>query len=399
MTEKILFVDDDPHILEAFKRSLRKQFDIDTAAGGKEGLRAISENGPYSIIVSDMQMPEMNGIEFLSKVKDKSPDSVRIMLTGNADMQTAIEAVNKGNIFRFLTKPCQQETFVTALKAGIKQFQLITAERELLEKTLSGSVKVLVDILSIVSPMAFSRSVRLRSYARHIARRLKLPNAWRYELAALLSQIGCVTIPPETIEKIYAGQDLTSGEQEIFESYPKTGSDLLITIPRLAPVALMIEKQHSSFKEFASPKAPKDRDITDIGAQILKVAYELDGKVSRGTPIQKAIDKMLEQPDEFDLLIVQALFGLDIEKSQLVLNVRKIQDLETGMILGESVSTKTGTLLVHKGQEISFPMLKLLKNFLRNGLIADKIRVKIPKQEAGFTQNAPADDKQQKIET
>lgn len=393
MADKVLLVDDDTHILQAFKRNLRKQFKIDTAVGGKEGLDAISANDPYSVIVSDMQMPEMNGIQFLSKAKELSPDSVRIMLTGNADMETAIQAVNKGNIFRFLIKPCPQDIFVDTLKAGIKQFQLITAERELLEKTLSGSVKVLVDILSIVSPMAFSRSVRLRGYSRHVARQLELPNAWRYELAALLSQIGCVTFPPETIEKIYAGQELTDGEYEIFKSYPKIGSDLLIKIPRLQPIALMIEKQHSSFEEYESSKTPQDQDITNFGAQILKVAYEFDEKVSRGTPVHKAIDKMLEQRDKFDPLIVEALRGVEIEQSELVPQIRRIQDLEIGVTLGESVSTKTGTLLIQKGQEISFPMLKLLKNYLRNGLIADKVRVNIPKNETGFTQKTSANDK------
>ena len=93
MSEKILCVDDDPRILQAFQRQLRKQFHIETAPGGAEGLEAIASSGPFAVIVSDMRMPGMDGIQFLSAVKERAPESVRIMLTGNADQQTAVDAV------------------------------------------------------------------------------------------------------------------------------------------------------------------------------------------------------------------------------------------------------------------------------------------------------------------
>ena len=90
MDEKILFVDDEPNILSAYQRQSRRQFTIETALGGELGLAAISTHGPYAVIVADMRMPSMDGIQFLSKVKTIAPDSVRMMLTGNADQQTAI---------------------------------------------------------------------------------------------------------------------------------------------------------------------------------------------------------------------------------------------------------------------------------------------------------------------
>src|SRR5829696_4359 len=138
MIGKILCVDDERNVLEAYQRSLRKEFHIEIATSGAEGLAAVESQGPYAVIVSDMRMPGMDGIRFLAKVKEKAPDSVRIMLTGNADQQTAIEAVNEGNIFRFLTKPCPPETLAKALSAGLQQYWLVVAEKELLEKTLSG---------------------------------------------------------------------------------------------------------------------------------------------------------------------------------------------------------------------------------------------------------------------
>ena len=248
MNEKILLVDDEPNILEAYKRNLRKQFRIEVASSGEEGLEAVEKKGPFAVIVADMQMPEMNGIQFLTKVKESAPDSVRMMLTGHADVQTAMNAVNKGNIFRFLTKPCQPTVLTIMLKAGIKQYRLVTAERELLEKTLRGSVKVLTEILGLVNPMAFSRSSRILPYVKYLAKELNLSNLWQFELAAMLSQISFVTLPPEILQKTYNREHLTEEEQKMWASYPSVGSKLLANISRLEPVARMIENQQTPLR-------------------------------------------------------------------------------------------------------------------------------------------------------
>ena len=135
MTDKILFVDDDTNLLAAFRRQLRKQFHLETASGGREGLKLVEKNGPYSVIVSDFRMPNMDGIEFLSRVREIAPDTVRIMLTGNADLQAAIHAVNEGNIFRFLTKPCSADILGESLATGIAHYQHVMKEREYNQKT------------------------------------------------------------------------------------------------------------------------------------------------------------------------------------------------------------------------------------------------------------------------
>jgi DNA-binding NtrC family response regulator len=121
--EKILFVDDEPSVLEAYQRLLRQDFDVETAVGGQQGLEKLAASGPYAVLVADMRMPEMDGAQFLAKVMVNFPRLVRIMLTGNLDLQTAARAVNEGNIFRFLTKPCGKETLVDALHAAVKQYR------------------------------------------------------------------------------------------------------------------------------------------------------------------------------------------------------------------------------------------------------------------------------------
>lgn len=375
MNEKILFVDDDPNILQGYQRSLRKILRIDTALGGEEGLAAIAKTGPYAVIISDMRMPGMDGVQFLSKVKEIAPDSVRMMLTGNADMNTAIDAVNEGNIFRFMTKPCEPEVFVKALQAGIQQYRLIMAERELLEKTLSRSIKALVDILSMVNPLAFSRATRIHKLIKHMVSELNITGSWQYEIAAMLSHIGCVTIPPDTIEKHYAGQTLTDNEREMYTAHPTVGGELLQKIPRMESVALMIEGQMKPFSAYERPGPPSTRSEMDLGAQMLKAAVEFDRLVSQGTPHRKAAEELLKRSKDVDPALVATLQTADFGRSDKVTKLMKIKDLAPGMLIGENIYTDKKLLLVPKGQEITHTLMERLRNFWRNGLIAEQIMV------------------------
>lgn len=134
VAEKILFVDDEPQVLEGYQRLLRNDFTVGTAAGGHMGLAIMHSSGPYGVIISDMQMPGMNGVEFLAQASKKAPDSARILLTGHADFEAAVEAVNRGNIFRFLTKPCKKQVLVDAIESGLVQYRAAVHQRELAKK-------------------------------------------------------------------------------------------------------------------------------------------------------------------------------------------------------------------------------------------------------------------------
>jgi response regulator RpfG family c-di-GMP phosphodiesterase len=276
VSDKILCVDDEANILEGFKRQLRKQFAIDTALSGEAGLALLHRAGPFAVVVSDMRMPGMNGAQFLAKARECAPDSVRLMLTGQADMHDTIAAVNEGNIFRFLTKPCPPEVLVKALEAALAQYRLITAERTLLEQTLHGSIKMLTDVLALVNPVAFGQASRLKQYVHHIAIHLNLSDVWQFELAAMLSPLGCVTLPAEILEKVYAGQLLSSAEQRLFAAHPTVGHDLLCHIPRLETVAAMIARQHEPLANGTTQAEPQQRDTVILGAQLLTIALDFD---------------------------------------------------------------------------------------------------------------------------
>jgi len=134
MGDKILFVDDEPAVLDGIRRMLHRDYEVDTAVDGATGLASVQAFGPYSIVVSDMRMPTMNGAQFLARVRQRAPDTVRMLLTGYTDIGAAIDAVNEANIFRFLTKPCEKEVLISAIKIGLDQYHAITAEKKLAEK-------------------------------------------------------------------------------------------------------------------------------------------------------------------------------------------------------------------------------------------------------------------------
>jgi len=110
---KVLFVDDDDNILASVHRNFHKRYKLDVASGGPQALRAMEEHGPYAVVVADMAMPGMNGIEFLQKAQVLAPDTIRIMFTGHPGPVTLLEAINNGQVFRFVTKPCGAASLTT----------------------------------------------------------------------------------------------------------------------------------------------------------------------------------------------------------------------------------------------------------------------------------------------
>ena len=153
---RVLCVDDEPRVLEGLESNLAWHYDVHTAPGGIEGMEIVRSNGPFAVVISDMQMPGMDGATFLGKVRAESPDTTRILLTGYSDIDAAAAAVNKGSIFRFLNKPCGPDVLLPAVEEAAEQYRLVRGEKDLLENTLSGSIRVLTDVLSLAAPFAFS---------------------------------------------------------------------------------------------------------------------------------------------------------------------------------------------------------------------------------------------------
>ncbi|MCK4276024.1 MAG: response regulator [Phycisphaerae bacterium] len=375
MANNVLFVDDDPAAIAIFKAGLKGRFDVETADSGPSGLDLLAEKGPFAVVVADIFMPGMDGIEFLSVVRDRAPDTVRMMLSGKADLTTAIDAVNKGRIFRFLTKPCPKDTLIESIEAGVRQYELITAERMLLENTLSDSVQILTDMLSMVNPVAFSRAARVRRYVVHIAKKLGLSDIWQFDMAAMLSQIGCATLPPQMLERAYGEKELTPNEQEMFTSHPEAASKLIAEIPRLEKVADMIARQQAPFNDDSAPDAAPGDDTSILGGRILKVALAFDASLEQELPAMDAIDRLRKQPDTYDPQIVEALVGLDRNRQGNVPRSVSVLELEPGMVIDEDVYTKKNRYVMMKGQVVTATVLTLLRTYARTVGIKEPIRV------------------------
>jgi response regulator RpfG family c-di-GMP phosphodiesterase len=371
VTNRILCVDDEPNILEAFERQLRKHFEVHTASGPEKGLQVIAESGPFAVVVSDLRMPGMNGIEFLSRVRQTAPDTVRIMLTGDADLGAAMTAVNEGKIFQFLTKPCPGEMLTRALEAALEQHRLITAERELLERTLQGSIGTLIEILSLVNPTAFSRSDRIRRCVRHMAHQLKLAELWQYELAATLSQIGCVVVPPDVMDKFHLRKTLSAGEQKVLLSQCEVGHKLLAKIPRLEKVAEMVAQQRAAWngKELSDPVL--------IGAHLLRVAFDFDEQMQQGKLLGEAL-VYLRGRGEYNPKFIDALRQLQVEDARAEMRLLKLSELKPRMIMEADLFSKTGLLLLAKGQEVTEPAIARLNSFESLFGVAEPISVIVP---------------------
>jgi CheY-like chemotaxis protein len=375
---RVLFVDDEPNVLEAHRRMLGRRYAVETAVGGRAGLERLSEGGTFAVIVSDMQMPGMNGIQFLKQTREASPDSVRIMLTGMSDQKTATDAVNEGNIFRFVTKPCPPETMNAVLTAGVRQHQLLTAEKELLQNTLKESIQVLVDILSLVNPVAFSRAMRLKHYAVRAAEALGLGEPWRFEVAALLSQIGFVTVPGDVLERMASGDTLTDSEQKMVDDLPGMTSHLIARIPRLEEVAEIIAGQPAGGS--GGGATPPEGGEVQLGSEILRAATALDGLLLGGDAPADALAKMIRSKVPYDPRIVRVLGDIDAPSLAMVVMPMKIRDLQVGMALAEDVLTLQGMLVVGKGQEVTEALRRRLANFRALGNIDEPLRIYVPRE-------------------
>jgi response regulator RpfG family c-di-GMP phosphodiesterase len=381
MKEKILCVDDDSNILAAYQRNLRKEFDLDAALGGEEALKLMATRGPYAVLVAGMQMPVMNGIEFLTRAMQQAPDSVRIMLTGNADQRTAVDAVNQGHIFRFLTKPCPPEILALALTAGVRQYRLITAERDLLERTLNGSVKVLTDILSLQDPQIFSRSQLLRSHLRTFLNASQASQTWHFEMAAMLAQVGLVTIPALVVQKARSGKNLTSAEREMMAMVPEMGANLLANIPRLEPVAEIVRFQHKLYDGTGHPLGAVSGEQIPIGARILKVLTDLIELEVSGMPRGQALLAMQKRAGWYDPRVLDATFSSfdvylpqptpDQQPSRPVM----AQNLQPGQVLVSDIVTVDGMLIFAAGNQITPTLLMKIRNFAALNGIKEPILV------------------------
>jgi response regulator RpfG family c-di-GMP phosphodiesterase len=381
MSQKILFVDDEPNVLSAYERQLRKRYTIETATSGAAGLDKLQAGGPFAVVVSDLRMPSMDGIQFLARARELHPDAVRILLTGYADVQQAIDAVNHGSLFRFLTKPCPHETITTAIDAALAQHSLVVSERELLDKTLRGSVQVLGEVLALVNPTAFGRALRVQQLINGMSAYLEGAKAWEIDVAAMLSQLGYIAVPEATLAAAGRGASLSHEERKQLEAHPSVARDLLRAIPRLERVIEIITYQDKSFSAPGWPGSEKSGKTIPFGARLMKVALDFDALAARGVPRPQALSHMLSRPGDYDPDVLNALTTLIGRENAFEIREVTIVDLAPGMVLAEDLYSDGGLLLLSRGNPITTALQRRLEASVLHGRSPKLIKVLMRRQQ------------------
>jgi CheY-like chemotaxis protein len=350
---RVLFVDDEPNVLDSARRQFRKDYVVETATSGAAALELLASSDPFAVVISDMRMPGMNGAAFLARARDVAPDSVRMILSGQADLDAAIAAVNEGHIFRFLTKPCSTAALKAAVEAGIAQYRLICAERELLGQTLQGIVETLNDIVGITNPMAHQRTTRVRQYATAIAAALGFEMPWDLRLATLLSQVGCITLPADMLDRLYSGESLDEAERNHYARHPQVAAQLIGRIPRLESVAGMIERQRSPAGFAPLPADRSQWDPAQLSALILHVATSLDERLTAGEQPASALRQLQASLPGLPESIVAAVRAVHSHSAYMDTLFLGLAELAPGMVLDEDVLASDGSTLIARGEELT----------------------------------------------
>ena len=380
MEPGVLLIDDDPHLLSALRRQLGDRFDITTACGGEEGVETVrAAASPFGVVLSDMRMPGIDGIETLRRIREQAPDTVRMMLTGNADQQTAIDAINQGAIFRFYTKPCPSETLIEGLAAGLEQFRLVTAERDLLEQTLTGVIQVLVEVMSVNDPAAAAHAARLREWVRLLTTEFRMPHRWQLEIAAALAPIGMVAMPPAALARLRQGEAPGPDERVMLERVPEAGRNLLAKIPRLARVAEIVHWQDRGYDGSGFPAdGPVGADLP-LDARLLKILKDLLAATGGGPLTAAAFDVLERQRPQYDPVLLPkvrgCLEGLARKEVGTAITVA-VGQLQAGHVLACDLRLGNGHLIFPNGTQLSATQIERIRTLTRVFSFAEPIRVR-----------------------
>lgn len=391
----ILLVDDEPNVISALRRLLRPHaYQVKTAEGGEQALN-ILETEPIDLIVSDMRMPGMNGAQLLAKARTHWPDTLRILLTGYADISSAISAINEGGIYRYIAKPWSDDELLSVIRQalewrGLQQEKLrlealtqaqnealrdlnvnlekkvkerteqlqianqeISLAMEKLRKTFFTSVQVLSNLLELRAPPLAGHGRRVADVGRKIAEKMGLSSELSHEilLAGLLHDIGKIGYPDSLLSKPI--NKLTGDELGLVRKHPINGAVALMSLPDMRGVAEIIRSHHERWDGKGYPDALAGEKIP-LGARILALANDYDAAqlgtlgARRMTP-DEAKSYMIEGRNfRYDPDVVDAFGGLVGRIPSKPILERRLSgtELEIGMVLSRDLFSPEGMLLL-----------------------------------------------------
>ena len=374
---RVVCVDDEPHVSAGLALHLRRRYDVEIATSGQAGLDLLDRLPEAAVVISDMRMPHMNGAEFLAKSLAAHPNTTRILLTGYSEVDAAIQAVNHGQVFRFLVKPCPPPELLRTVDAAAELHRLTRVERELLEKTLHGAIKMLSEVLAVSNPVAFGRGARIKQLVTGLADKLGETQRWQAEVAAMLSQLATITLPNETAEKLYYGTPLSPDEQRMVERAPDISEQLLAHIPRLEVVRAILAARSEPYRGQPGAELSAEEKTIRRGAELLKAASDFDTLEAQGVLNVKALETLKGRAEQYSPDVLAALQELcGSQRSEDCIRDVSLAALKPGMVFATDVKMTTGTLFVARGYEVTESFLERIRNF-RPGSVKEPFRVSI----------------------
>ena len=374
LKQRILIVDDTPSNIRVLNDILKGQYHVSVATNGLTALEISNSEHCPDLILLDIMMPDMDGYEVCKELKaSKMTSKIPIIfVTAMGKTEDESRGFELGCV-DYITKPISPSIVLARIETHLELKNAKNRVDQLLSKTLLGSIKMMSDIVSMMNPLAFSQSSRLKKYASPIGQNLRLPGIWRLEIAVTLSQIGTILIPNHILTKVRNGKLLTVGEQQLLNTHPSIAKELISNIPSLETVAQIIEKQRDNPPDTNF----KTWNFVVICSQILKLIYDYDKLIMSGRSQADSFSILHQQKENYSKELLNILATTENAKPENISMMLNLKDLREGMVLLEDVICDSDVVLVGKYTEISENILYLLLKNARQREIREPMKVMI----------------------
>ena len=393
----VLVVDDTEANVDILVDTLSDSYDISVAMDGPSALEAVSENPP-DLILLDVMMPGMDGYEVCERLKaNKRTRGIPVIfVTAKVEVADEIKGFGSGAV-DYVTKPISPPVVKARVETHLKLRKAERDLQELVEKTLAGAVGVLVDILSVANPTAFSRASRIKRHVNELMAASDLSRFWQIRLAATLSQIGCITVSSEIIEKIYRGQDVSREERETYSRHPQVGYEMICKLPNLGEVAEIIARQQILETDTGFQGTETAQKLIQVGSRMLKLVLDYEQLTYSGETPNAAISKLksaegiygpkllekfsriieIESPHEDLQIESETPQDAQDQSESAHKGIRELRagDLTPGMIIARDIFTKKGILLIKADTEVNLVVYETLHNFSKTDFVEEPFQV------------------------
>lgn len=375
---EILIIDDTPQNLKLLIEILnKKEFQIRVFSSPEQSMKSIEIKIP-DLILLDVNMPKITGFQFASFLKTNIAykDIPIIFITASSSIEDKLKAFELGGV-DYITKPFQIEEVLARVNAQLTIKQAKDALEETLNHTLQGSISLLTEILSFTNPEIFNKSVRLKTYTETLIKTLKLKNKWVYEIASMLSQLGCLSLPEHIIKKVLLNLPLSQEDTVIYEKYKEIGSMMIGKIPKLEMVSLILLQNYKKNCE-EKTLTESEKFIVQTGSDILKFIIDYDNYKCKGLNDIEIETIMKKFKVEYNEKIMEGFFNeLHLMGVNFIQKKLFIKELGKGMTLIEDIIDDNGMKVLAKDTILTENVLHLLEMYSKNHVINQQVLVSI----------------------